>query len=340
MITMALFNNKGGVGKTMLAYHVAHMLARLGKRVLAVDLDPQANLTSYFLPEDRLEEVWIGNTVPAAVSENPAAATMAQAVQPILEGLGDVKPVRPIEMADNLWLAPGDLLLSGFEDQLSKAWSDTILGKPGAVRTTTAFYRLMQEAGRTVDADIAIIDVGPNLGAINRAALLAAETLLIPLAADLFSLQGLRNLGPTFRDWRATWRGPVLDHMPPNIEHPRGEMTPLGYVIMQPGVRLDRPVKAYQRWLERIPVEYQQHVVQGMASEDALVPHEIATIRNYRSLMPLAHDAHKPMFDLKPADGAIGSTQQYVGTCRSDFTKLSEEILRRLDTAAELRERR
>ncbi|MFB9799409.1 hypothetical protein [Streptomonospora salina] len=127
-----------------------------------------------------------------------------------------------------------------------------------------------------------------------------------------------------------------MDNMPPNIEHPRGDMTPLGYVIMQPGVRLDRPVKAYQRWLERIPVEFQQHVVQGMASEEVLTPHEIATIRNYRSLMPLAHDAHKPMFDLKPADGAIGSTQQYVGTCRSDFKKLSEDILARLNTAADL----
>ncbi|GAB3462416.1 hypothetical protein GCM10027570_48790 [Streptomonospora sediminis] len=239
-------------------------------------------------------------------------------------------------MADNLWLAPGDLLLSGFEDQLSKAWSDTILGKPGAVRTTTAFFRLMQDAARAVDADMAIIDVGPNLGAINRAALLAADTLLVPLAADLFSLQGLRNLGPTFREWRSTWRGQILANMPPAIEHPSGDMIPLGYVIMQPGVRLDRPVKAYQRWLDRIPPEFQQHVVQGMASEEVLTPHEIATIRNYRSLMPLAHDAHKPMFDLKPADGAIGSTQQYVATCRSEFKQLSSDVVERLGAAEQL----
>ncbi|WP_165498663.1 ParA family protein [Streptomonospora litoralis] len=335
---MALFNNKGGVGKTMLSYHLAHMLARLGKRVLTVDLDPQANLTSYFLPEEELEKVWA--TDPVMALEQSTAATVAQAVQPIIEGLGDVKPVQPLEMADDLWLVPGDLMLSGFEDNLSKAWPETTLGKPGPVRTTTAFHRLMQEAGHAVEADIAIIDVGPNLGAINRAALLAAETLLIPLAADLFSLQGLRNLGPTFREWRTTWRNQALGNMPSNIGHPNGEMIPLGYVIMQPSVRLDRPVKAYQRWLERIPEEFQQHVVQGMASENVLTPHEIATIRNYRSLMPLAHDAHKPMFDLKPADGAIGSTQQYVATCRSDFKGLSGEILNRLSTAAELRESR
>lgn len=62
--TIALFNNKGGVGKTTLTYHLAHMVARLGWRVLAVDLDPQANLTSAFFDEDALES-----------SGNPTAIT-------------------------------------------------------------------------------------------------------------------------------------------------------------------------------------------------------------------------------------------------------------------------
>jgi len=55
MKTLAFFNNKGGVGKTSLVYHLAWMFADLGKTVLAVDLDPQANLTAMFLDEDRLE---------------------------------------------------------------------------------------------------------------------------------------------------------------------------------------------------------------------------------------------------------------------------------------------
>ncbi len=51
---IAFFNNKGGVGKTSLAYHLAWMFADLGKQVLAADLDPQANLSAAFLDEDRL----------------------------------------------------------------------------------------------------------------------------------------------------------------------------------------------------------------------------------------------------------------------------------------------
>ena len=50
-----------------------------------------------------------------------------------------------------------------------------------------------------------LVDVGPNLGAINRAAPVAADHVVVPLAPDLFSLQGLRNLGPTLRRWREEW---------------------------------------------------------------------------------------------------------------------------------------
>ncbi len=58
MISLAFFNNKGGVGKTSLVYHLAWMYAELGLPVLAADLDPQANLTSMCLDDNRLETLW------------------------------------------------------------------------------------------------------------------------------------------------------------------------------------------------------------------------------------------------------------------------------------------
>jgi CO dehydrogenase nickel-insertion accessory protein CooC1 len=73
MKTIAFFNNKGGVGKTSLVYHLAWMYAELGLRVIAADLDPQANLTSMFVKEDRLEELW-----PDGIHEH----TIYGAVQP------------------------------------------------------------------------------------------------------------------------------------------------------------------------------------------------------------------------------------------------------------------
>ncbi|MBC3986321.1 AAA family ATPase [Streptomyces sp. AC536] len=341
MTSIALFNNKGGVGKTTLAYHLAHMLSRLGYKVLAVDLDPQANLTSMCLDESEIEELW--NTSSELIAQGAAPATLhgtgrvqegqtiADAVWPILEGTGDAAHVEPAPLKPGLWLLPGSLDLSRFEDKLSNEWFKSFAGDPAAVRTTTAFHRIVKHAAQAVQADVVLIDVGPNLGAINRAALIAADSVLMPLAADLFSLKGLSNLGPTLRGWRRSWQTLVLPQVPANISAPAATMTPLGYVIMQPGIRLDRPVKAYERWLQRIPALYSGAVLDQHPPSHDDNQYRIATLRNYRSLMPLAHDARKPMFDLKAADGALGSTQTYVQTCYREFRDLAENVLRRVD---------
>jgi len=164
MRTLVLFNNKGGVGKTTLAYHLSHMFARLGHRTLAVDLDPQANLTSAFFDEDRLEEIW----------EDGKESILAS-IQPRLSGTGDIAPAKVIEAADNLFVLPGDLGMSRFEDKLSQSWPGGFQNDENALRDTTSFYRIVQGAGAETGASIAVIDVGPNLGAINRAALLAGR---------------------------------------------------------------------------------------------------------------------------------------------------------------------
>ncbi|UCM89292.1 ParA family protein [Streptomyces marincola] len=340
MTSIALFNNKGGVGKTTLTYHLAHMIRRLGLSVLAVDLDPQANLTSMCLDETEIEELWENSSelinqgaVPAGppgVGRVRSGQTIADAVRPILEGMGDIAAVEPARLQPGLWLLPGSLDLSRFEDKLSNEWSRAYAGDIAAIRTSTAFHRIMEQAAQVVDADVVLIDVGPNLGAINRAALISADTVLMPLAADLFSLKGLSNLGPTLRQWRADWQQLVLPRVPRSISAPQAEMQPLGYVIMQPEMRLDRPVKAYGRWLKRIPWVYSSAVLDEAQPTREDDRHRIATMRNYRSLMPLAHDARKPMFDLKPADGALGSTQQYVKTCFKEFRALSREVLARI----------
>lgn len=60
---------------------------------------------------------------------------------------------------------------------------------------------------RAFAPDVVVVDVGPNLGAINRSALIGTDYVVIPLAPDLYSLQGLRNLGPTLRRRRQDYAG-------------------------------------------------------------------------------------------------------------------------------------
>jgi chromosome partitioning protein len=98
---------------------------------------------------------------------------------------------------------------------------------------------------------------------------------------------------------------------------------------MQHGIRSDRPVKAYLRWMEKIPGEYRESVLRSSQSENLSVdtdPYCLATLKHYRSLMPLAMEAHKPMFFLKPADGAIGAHVEAVRDCFRDTQKLAIRI--------------
>lgn len=326
--SIAFFNNKGGVGKTTLVYHLAHMFADLGQRVLLLDLDPQANLTAMCVPEERLESIW-----PDA-ADHPGS--LLGAIRPILKGIGDVRDPVVEDVADGIGLVPGDLGLSTFEDRLSDAWPRAMDGDEAAFRTLSAFHRvaLLARHGFS-DPDLVLIDVGPNLGAINRAALLSADFVVTPLAPDLFSIQGLRNLGPTLTGWRRSWRDRLARSPDPDVALPSGRVEPLGYVVMQAGMRLSRPVKAYERWVARIPVEYGKAM---LGRDDAAPSFDedescLGVMRHYQSLMPLAQDARKPMFHLRPADGAIGAHLDAVRRCEEDFRRLAQSIQRRLSSA-------
>lgn len=321
MKTIAFFNNKGGVGKTTLLYHLAWMFSELGVRTVALDLDPQSNLTSMFLPEERLSELW----------ENPTdGQTIVAAVAPLLEeGTGDVRSPHLERVARNLALVPGDLGLARMEDELSNQWPNCLEGVAKAFRITSALHRAVMLAARDFNAELALIDVGPNVGALNRCAVIAADHVAVPLVPDLFSLQGLRNLGPTLRKWRSGWKK-RLEEAPSNLtELPTGAMEPAGYVVLQHAVRQSRPVKAYLRWAERIPAEYRKAM--ELPTGDAALtldtdPNCLAQLKHYRSLMPLAMEAGKPIFHLKPADGAIGAHVAAVIECGEDFRRLARRL--------------
>lgn len=321
MKTIVFFNNKGGVGKTSLCYHLAWMYADLGLKVIAADLDPQANLTSMFVEESQLEGLW---------SDDQHRQTVYGAFRPLLSGTGDVANPHIEPVNENIGLVVGDLQLSRAEDELSIRWPQCLDGKDIAFRVLSALSRIVASAAEHEDADVVIMDVGPNLGALNRAALIAADYIVVPLAPDIYSLQGLRNLGPTIRDWRVGWKA-RLNQVPNglDIQLPNGYMRLSGYILMQHSERLDRPVQAYGRWMEKIPGEYREAVLTettGSAPHIDDDEYSIGRIKHYRSLMPMAMEAHKPIFHLKPADGAIGAHMKAVNSCYSDFKELATRI--------------
>jgi len=325
---LTFFNNKGGVGKTSLIYHLAWMYASMGKRVVVVDIDPQANLTAAFLNEDQIEQLW---------NEKKQGSTIYHCVKP-LTGVADI--VEPVlqNIASNLHLLPGDVELSSYEDALSSEWpgsmGDNNLYRP--MRMLSSFWQVMRMGSTQIDADLILVDIGPNLGAINRSVLIATNYVVIPLGADLFSLQGLKNLGPTLREWNNLWNKRLENWRAcseysdyPNFNLPSGEMKSIGYVCQQHSVRLDRPVKAYEKWVHRIPQVYREAVLDEKnpsTVKQAEDPYCLATIKHYRSLIPMGQEHRKPIFNLTSADGAIGSHASAAHDARTDFGELARKI--------------
>lgn len=320
MKTIAFFNNKGGVGKTTLVYHFTYMLAELGYRSLAVDLDPQTNLTSMFLSDDQLSDIYEKET---------SRPTFLEAIKPLDRGIGDIKSATIHAISDKIGLVAGDLELSMFEDKLSANWGKCLDRDEAAFRIVSSFSRIIQEASQRFDADFNIIDIGPNFGAINRATLIAADYVVVPMAADLFSLQGLKNLGNQLETWHQQWADRSGRNPDPSLELPAGIMKPLGYVVMQHGIKESRPVKSYLAWANRIPQVFRKSVLKENTDPVIKVendPYCLALLKHYHSLIPMAMEARKPIFLLKPADGAIGAHLGAVKNAYDDFKNLTNKI--------------
>jgi cellulose biosynthesis protein BcsQ len=320
---VTFFNNKGGVGKTTLVYHLAWMLRELGMSVVALDLDPQANLTTSFIDDERIEKLWA----------EPQRRSVYGALEPLFGGTGGIADPHIEDIAPNLGLVPGDLLLSGTEQELSLAWATSLSRGISAVRAfavTTAFSTVAQRAAELADAEVVLVDVGPNLGAINRAVMIATNHVVVPLAPDLYSLQGLRNLGPTLADWRQDWANHLASKPDSAAPAPSGDMRPRGYVVLQHGTRVDRVVGAYDRWLRQMPAEYRSSVL-DIPAENAPQPAEdeycLGLIKHYHSLAPMAQEARRPLFLLRSADGAIGAHQQSVRDAYGHFEMLASRLI-------------
>lgn len=326
MHKIAFFNNKGGVGKTTMVYHMAYMFAELGYRVLAADLDPQSNLTSMFLPIERIAE---------SLEEN-SGLTIMDAITPVVEGEA-YKSVHIERIEEKIGLLIGSLSLSMYEDKFSDTWLKCLGGDAYAFKVTSLIKTILDDAANQFDADFLLIDVGPNLGALNRTTLIAVDSVVLPVASDLFSLQGIKNLGKTLFQWRKDWSKRLEEYRKDKSLIPQGIMQPCGYVVMQYTAKDRRPVKAYLNFANQIPLYYRVYVMDESEGEITNNVEEDANclglLKHYHSLAPMAMEANKPIFLLKPSDGAIGAHVQAVRRSYADFKQVAEQIIEVCDSS-------
>jgi cellulose biosynthesis protein BcsQ len=107
--------------------------------------------------------------------------------------------VEPIERLANVFILPGDIRLSEFEQELSTLWSECFQRRPKGFRGTTALSNLVDYMAGKYEIDFVFYDAGPNIGPLNRVLLLDCDYFMVPVACDLFSIRALKTLGHTTR---------------------------------------------------------------------------------------------------------------------------------------------
>jgi chromosome partitioning protein len=177
---VAVANQKGGVGKTTTAINLAAGLALAGRDVLLVDLDPQSNLTS---------------GVGLKGKSGPAGSIYNALTTP--EPGTDLKPYVIPTLIDRLALVPADRQLTGAEIEMV-----SLSHREERLRRLVTSVR--------GDYDYVFTDCPPSLGLLTLNALVAADTVLIPLHCEYFALEGLADLIGTMRRVRAALN-PGLD---------------------------------------------------------------------------------------------------------------------------------
>jgi chromosome partitioning protein len=172
MVTVAIGNQKGGVGKTPTTVNLGFALARAGKKVLLADLDPQGSLTEYFLTEQ------------AALLETT-----------IYQALLHSKKIDPIKIADSIDLLPAHDELAEAELKLTQA-----INGQKRLSKVLEFY----------DYDYCLIDCPPSLGILTVNALGSADMILIPVKTEIAAQRTLRLILKTVEEIRETGLNPGL----------------------------------------------------------------------------------------------------------------------------------
>jgi chromosome partitioning protein len=304
---ITIFNHKGGVGKTTLAFNLGIALAQFhNKRVLLVDLDPQANLTALALDSDTCENLY-----------QQQGWTVYTALQPVIFRKGPVNVQSPRDLrtppSGKVWLIPGHIRLAMFEAELPYAWTQCIAGQPGGFPVISALYELILDVANRQQCSHVLVDVGPNIGALNQTVLFCSDYWILPVCADLFSYMALDSVRETLINWlKQSWTPACTQAK--NMAQlsqsslPAGKPQLCGYVTMQFGRYGGDMAKAFKTWQNRIKGDIGQKLIQPLL-EEGLAPSNVdfldfhlGDIPDYASLVPTAQSHNKAIFELGSAE--------------------------------------
>lgn len=370
MKIISLFNNKGGVGKTTLAYHLSCALAASGKKVLMIDLDPQCNLTIYSYDTEYLHEIWqsedlfidegFESTRDKMSAEdfkklNEHPHTIHYLLKPTEEGTADLERLPPpINLSTNLDLLPGRLTLHTYENKISERWNGAYTGDPLAIKTITKIRKIATDYAIQYNYDFIIMDTSPSLGTLNKIIISTVDGFIIPCFPDMFSLYGIRNIGRSLQSWKKELDiiySLISDDKRKNF--PKNFVQFLGYTIYNAKKYDGQKNKyalasAHYSYVEKIPETIEAYISDSIRAN---VPFSTlkepigatSVMYSHNTFPSMAQKYHHPMWELptctnleQPEKATItgGSRQMYLST-KDSYTEFANDLIERIEHIGE-----
>jgi len=329
MKSIAIFNNKGGVGKTTLLANLASFLSlRKERNVLIVDADPQCNVTQLMFADAEVDRLY----------NDRDTFTIDKIIHPLATGKGYAREIRPQTRSEyGLKILIGDPQLSLREDLLARDWSASIGGDTRGLRTSYAFAQLLSKCR---DYDYVFFDVGPSLGAINRSVLLGCDFFISPMSIDIFSLRAIENIRMSIEKWRKQLKT-ALEQVEDPESLPSDIKTDLtikflGYVTQQyiakfSGQGERQAVGAYERIMKKVWPTIRSNFIRHLQPDEDQVNYLLGTIPNLYSLIPMSQFARRPIFELRAKDGVRGAHFNKVREAEELFETIAERLEENLE---------
>ena len=365
MKILSVFNNKGGVGKTTLTFHLAQALSSLGKKVLMLDADPQCNLTIYSISVDKIHEIWEqeDECLDVGIEEfkrRSSASTVNKLhkeprslhylLQPTIEGTGEHKKLPPpVNIAKNLDIIPGRLSIHEYEEKISSRWSDAYRGDALAIRTITRVRTLAEEYGELYSYDYVIVDTSPSLGVFNKTIISTVDGFFVPAAPDMFSLYGIRNIGSSLKKWQEEFN--IIFKL---ISSDKRKLFPkqfvqfLGYTIYNAKKYTKQNSKwnlaqAHLQYAESIPKTIHDHINKELRAKisDKMIAAPIggeAIMHGHNTFPSLAQHYRVPMWKIpslhdieKEHQNTVNGSKNEILKTKKSYEDFANSLLERVD---------
>ncbi|QAU34906.1 AAA family ATPase [Janthinobacterium sp. 17J80-10] len=365
MKSISVFNNKGGVGKTTLTYHVGHALSEMGFKVLMIDADPQCNLTIYSLNQESIHSIWEKEDkfIDAGFESSKNSLVLDDfrnlineprslhfILKPTEEGTGDLESLPPpVKLSSSLDIIPGRLTLHLYEDKIAERWAGIYRGDPLAIRTVTKIREISEKYSTQYGYDYVIIDTSPSLGSLNKVVISTVDGFFVPAAPDLFSLYGIRNIGKSLSAWKAEFNI-IYQLISEEKRHsfPKDFVSFLGYTIYNAkkysGVNNTwNLAHAHFNYANRIPETIKRCIEKGLRShlDDATMSApigETSVMHSHNTFPTMAQHYHTPMWripslpeiETEHASTIRGASAKYQETGAA-YRQFCESMLKRIE---------